>query len=314
MLGFLGGGKKSEVYLAWDRRRRSTVAAKLIVQGDPSARLAKEARLLQRLSHPLIVRGFDVVLEGSRPHLAMEHVHGPSLRRLIRKGPLPPALVASVALQTASVLHYLAVQDMAHIDVKPHNILLTRSSSACSLESGEDGAHRVRTGAFRTAAARPKRDSRAGSASSELLEAPTAKLIDMIAVKSAGQQVGMPGRSVPELREPGAEVAPPASVWLLGATMWCALCGGDEPRDGRAGGTNRDGTLAAGGGRAPLLPEDIPKALADLVSACLHERPTERPTAEEVGVALEPLVERFTAAAAPAGRQRWRWLGRTRGG
>ena len=77
--------------------------------------------------------------------------------------------------------------------------------------------------------------------------------------------------------------------------MWCALCGGGEPRDGRAGGTNRDGTLAAGGGRAPLLPEDIPKALADLVSACLHERPTERPTAEEVGVALEPLVERFTA-------------------
>jgi hypothetical protein len=77
-------------------------------------------------------------------------------------------------------------------------------------------------------------------------------------------------------------------------------------------GTNGDGAPAAGGGR--VLPEDVPSALADLVSACLHERPTERPTAEEVGVALEPLVERFTAAAAPAGRWRWRWLGRTRGG
>ena len=127
VLGFLGEGRKSEVYLAWDRRRRSTVAAKLLLRGRPG-KLGKELGLLQRLSHPLIVRGFDAVLEGSRPHLAMEHVHGPSLRRLLRKGPLPPALVASVGLQTASVLHYLAMQDMVHIDVKPQNILLTRPS------------------------------------------------------------------------------------------------------------------------------------------------------------------------------------------
>ena len=121
---------------------------------------------------------------------------------------------------------------------------------------------------------------------------------------------------MPELREPEAEVAPPVSVWLLGDTMWRALSGGSKfrARRGRTG-TSGDGTSAADGGRAPLLPEDIPKALADLVSACLHERPTERPTAEEVGVALDPLVERFTAAAAPAAPAgRWRWLGRTRGG
>ena len=47
--------------------------------------------MLQRLDHPVILRGFDAVLDGPRPHLVLEHLEGPRLSTLVRKlGPLSP--------------------------------------------------------------------------------------------------------------------------------------------------------------------------------------------------------------------------------
>jgi hypothetical protein len=40
--------------------------------------LGEEAGLLESLAHPVIVRGFDAVLEGPRPHLLIEHLEGPA--------------------------------------------------------------------------------------------------------------------------------------------------------------------------------------------------------------------------------------------
>lgn len=251
VLTFLAAGRKSEVYLAWDRRRRSTVAVKLLRPGRPVRKLRDEALLLERLTHPILVRGFGAALEEPRPHLVLEHVAGPSIRALIRKGPMAPETVAAVALQLATALHYLAMEGFVHLDVKPQNILLAAPTPLHAVESGW----------------RAKRAKRVRG------EPPTTRLIDAAAIKSVGSAVRALGGAVPELRVPNARAAPPAGVWLLGATMWRMLSGGEESSDNS---TN--------------LPGDVPARMRDLVGACLREEPSERPSAGEVADALGPLV------------------------
>ena len=73
----------------------------------------------------MIVRGFDAVLEGPHPHVLIEHLEGPSLRRLIRRGgPLPLQQLLPLALHVAGALQYLNNEGVAHLDVKPDNIIM----------------------------------------------------------------------------------------------------------------------------------------------------------------------------------------------
>ena len=291
VLTFLAAGRKSEVYLAWDRRRHCTVAVKLPRPGRPVSKLRKEAALLDRLAHPVLVRGYEAALEEPCPHLVLEHIPGQSVRALVRRGPCAPDVVAAVALQVASVLNYLATEGLVHLDVKPHNILLT-SPTVHALEPGSRGT-------------RPNRsDGRA----------PTAKLIDAAAIYPVGSPVKALGGSVPELRESGARAAPPAGVWLLGATMWRMLSGGAEVTGGTGGRGGRSGARDphAASAYPTVLPAGVPAPLVDLVTACVRREPSERPSAGEVADALEPLVVSPSAASAPPparpGPRLRRWL------
>jgi serine/threonine protein kinase len=126
----LGGGHRFEAYLAWDDDLHALVVAKMLrphlVENDGARRdLAVEAEHLLSLNHPVIVRGFDAVLDGPRPHLVMEHLEGPHLSRLLRKfGALSPEQLIPLALQLCSALHYLHNRKLVHLDVKPRNIIM----------------------------------------------------------------------------------------------------------------------------------------------------------------------------------------------
>ncbi len=110
----LGGGSRYEVFLVWDERLFALMVAKVIrpdqVDDDHALReLRREAELLESLAHPVIVRGFDAVLEGPHPHLLIEHLEGPTLRSLIKRGgPLPLEQLLPLALHVAAAIHYLA--------------------------------------------------------------------------------------------------------------------------------------------------------------------------------------------------------------
>ncbi len=85
----LGGGHRYEAYLAWDDELRSLVTVKIVrpdLVDHPGvlAGIAGEARALDRLNHPVIVRGFGAVLGGERPHLVLEFLDGPRLSTLVR--------------------------------------------------------------------------------------------------------------------------------------------------------------------------------------------------------------------------------------
>jgi eukaryotic-like serine/threonine-protein kinase len=126
----LGGGRRYEVFLVWDDHRLAVLVAKVLrpeLAAEPAAlrELAREGEVLARLAHPVLVRGFDVVIEGRFPHLLIEHLEGPTLRELVeRDGALPLEQALPLGLHVASALHYLAAEGMVHLDVKPDNVVM----------------------------------------------------------------------------------------------------------------------------------------------------------------------------------------------
>ena len=126
----LGGGERYEAYLGWHDQLFAPVVVKMVrpalVEDRSTLRgLAREVEMLRRLAHPVIVRTFGHQLDGPRPHVVLEHLDGPRLSTLLRKfGPLPLEQLLPLGLEMCSALHYLRVESVVHLDVKPSNIIM----------------------------------------------------------------------------------------------------------------------------------------------------------------------------------------------
>lgn len=148
----LGGGSRYEAYLVWDDALYQIVVAKMIrpnLTTDERALsgLRAEYEMVERLNHPVILRGFDVVLDGPRPHLILEHLEGPRLSTLIRRfGWLPPEQLLPLALQLSSAVHYLAHNRICHLDIKPSNIIMSGPPRLIDLSIARTFEHAARSG------------------------------------------------------------------------------------------------------------------------------------------------------------------------
>jgi serine/threonine-protein kinase len=90
-------------------------------------RFYREARVMGRLDHPNIVRGYAVGEEQGWHYFAMEFVDGRSLQKwLTLLGRLSVGDALHITLACADALGYAHGQDLVHRDVKPDNILITR--------------------------------------------------------------------------------------------------------------------------------------------------------------------------------------------
>ena len=125
VLKHLGGGNRYEVMLVWDDRLFAITVAKVLrpdyAQDERALKeLREEAEALDQLAHPVLVRGFDAVLDGPHPHLLIEHLEGPTLRRLLRRGgSLPLEQLLPLAAHVAAALQYMGNEEWVHLDVKP---------------------------------------------------------------------------------------------------------------------------------------------------------------------------------------------------
>lgn len=193
VLMLLGGGERYEAYLAWDERLVSPVVAKMLrpdaVEEKRAAHAARrEARALETLQHPVLVRMFENALEAERPHLVLEFLDGPRLSTLIRKwGPLSAEQLIPLARQLASALAYIDHAGWVHLDVKPRNIIMTGSPRLIDLSL-----------------ARTIADAR-----------------------SVSSPVGTDAYMAPEqcLPDRFGEIGPAADVWGLATTVYEALTG-----------------------------------------------------------------------------------------
>jgi eukaryotic-like serine/threonine-protein kinase len=125
----LGGGRRYEAHLAWADRLRALVVVKVVrpeQAGDAAALegIRREAALLRALAHPMLLRSFGAAVDGDRPHLVLEHIEGPRLSTLLRGYGMTIEQVLPLALNLCAVLHYLAQEDVVHLDVKPSNIIM----------------------------------------------------------------------------------------------------------------------------------------------------------------------------------------------
>lgn len=257
-LKVLGGGHSYEVYLAQDAHRLALVVVKLLrphlVDDDHEKKsLAREADVLERLAHPVIVRSFGADIAAPRPHLVLEHLEGPHLSRLIRQnGALALEQVIPLAVQIFSAAHYLEREDVVHLDIKPRNIIMGG----------------------------PPR----------LIDMSVARTVDSaLRIKSP---IGTDPFMAPEQCDPSrAAIGPPADVWGTGATLYQSVSGRlPFPRDDdydKADPAQRWPQIH----RAPdPLPKGVPSDLAGLIEDCLQPDSEARPLAIEAVARLEPLV------------------------
>lgn len=254
----IGGGNRYEVVLVWDEALYALGVAK-VLRPDQAAEekalrdLGREVEALNALAHPTLVRSFDAVLDGPRPHVLIEHLEGPSLRRLIKRdGAIPLEQLLPLAAHVAGALQYMAQAGYVHLDVKPDNIVMGLPPRLLDLSIA------------RTL-------ERAGRTDGPLGTDPYMA----------------PEQCVPR-EEAAAPIGPATDVWGLGATLFHAVSGEKPfPRGSGDEGAARFPQLV----EDPLpLPEWIPEELSSLILQTLERDPTKRPSCAELVERLQPLV------------------------
>ncbi|MDX1583222.1 MAG: protein kinase [Thermoanaerobaculia bacterium] len=130
----IGAGGMGEVWRAKDTRLDHQVAIKVLPQGFAEneqflQRFEREARTISSLNHPHICTLHDVGEENGSHYLVMEYIEGESLADRLRKGPLPLHEVLKYGRQIASALDAAHKRNVVHRDLKPGNVMLTRSGA-----------------------------------------------------------------------------------------------------------------------------------------------------------------------------------------
>jgi Tol biopolymer transport system component/predicted Ser/Thr protein kinase len=130
----IGAGGMGEVYRARDTRLDRTVAIKVLPEhlasnAELRQRFEWEARIVSSLNHPHICTLYDVGHDGGIDFLVMEYLEGETLAQRVKKGPMPLDQILGYGIEVADALDKAHRYGVAHRDVKPGNIMLTKSGT-----------------------------------------------------------------------------------------------------------------------------------------------------------------------------------------
>jgi eukaryotic-like serine/threonine-protein kinase len=249
----LGRGGMSTVYLARDERTGERVALKVLAghladDEEYRARFLREGRVARRVTHPNVVRVFDVGEDERGLYIVMEHVSGPTLAsELARRGPFSANRAVEVGLQVSSALEAVHAAGLVHRDVTPHNILL-----------GPGGIVK-------------------------LSDFGIARLLDGTRLTEHGTVVGTAAYLAPEQAR-GEQVTPAADIYSLGIVLYELLTGHPPFRAETLPALllqRERGELVP-----PSKLADVPLEVEAVVLHCVDRDPDSRPTAAALGAAL----------------------------
>lgn len=134
----LGEGGMGAVYLGYHEGESRQVAIKVLADQLASndayvKRFYREAKSGEFLNHPNIVRSLSARQDPAthKHYLVLEFVDGPSALALLEKfGRLAVGDGVHIALDVARALEHAHSRNVVHRDIKPDNILVTRSGVA----------------------------------------------------------------------------------------------------------------------------------------------------------------------------------------
>jgi tetratricopeptide (TPR) repeat protein len=131
ILAELGRGGMGRVYKARDLKLDEIVALKTVLAPEEGGsgketRFLREIQICRRISHPNVVRAYDLGRFPGGLFLTMEYIEGTDLDGVIaRETPLPFARIRSLLREIAAGLHEAHTHGVVHRDLKPGNIMVT---------------------------------------------------------------------------------------------------------------------------------------------------------------------------------------------
>src|SRR6202162_4716696 len=134
ILSAVGAGGMGEVYRARDTRLDRVVAIKILPdhladRAELRERFEREARTVASLNHSHICTLHDIGRQDGTDYLVMEYLEGETLAQRLLKGPLPLDQVLRYAIEIADALDKAHRKGITHRDLKPGNIMLTKSGT-----------------------------------------------------------------------------------------------------------------------------------------------------------------------------------------
>jgi serine/threonine protein kinase len=134
ILSAIGAGGMGEVYKARDTRLDRIVAIKVLPahlagRAELRERFEREAKTIASLNHPHICTLYDTGHQDNIDFLVMEYVEGETLAQRLVKGSLPIQQVLQYAIEIADALDKAHRKGITHRDLKPGNIMLTKSGT-----------------------------------------------------------------------------------------------------------------------------------------------------------------------------------------
>ena len=282
ILGKLGQGGMATVYKALHVGFDEVRALKVIhpeLASDPAfvKRFGQEAALTRKLHHFNAVRVEDIdQADDGRPFMVMEFIEGESLQDVIRRqAPLPVPRVCRIAKQVAAALEAAHQMGMIHRDIKPGNILLSRSSP------GGEEVELAKVLDFGIAKIKEAHAAEAG-----------------VTLTRTGTSIGTPAYMSPEqaMGKTGAELDGRADLYSLGVVMYEMLTG-ELPIKAES-----EVQMLIGHINTPPQPirarrPEVPEGVEAVVMRCLEKDPLRRPAS---GAALIAQIEAAERGGVPS--------------
>jgi dipeptidyl aminopeptidase/acylaminoacyl peptidase len=293
IVSFIGAGGMGEVYRARDSRLGRDVALKVLppsfaADAERLRRFEQEARAVAALSHPNILAVHDIGQYEGAPFLVSELLEGESLRDMLARGPLSHRKAIDYAVQTSHGLAAAHSKDIAHRDLKPDNLFITREGRVKILDFG-----------LAKTVLKPTGHGRDGGLATMTALAPATDI---------GTVMGTAGYMSPEQVRGGA-IDCRTDIFSFGAVLYEMLAGQrafkrDTAADTMAAILNDDPPELAGSGR------QVPPVLDRIVRHCLEKSPDQRfQSARDLAFDLEAITTLTASGGMSAAkvkkRQRW---------
>jgi serine/threonine protein kinase len=134
ILSSIGAGGMGEVYRARDTRLDRIVAIKVLPvhlanRSELRERFEREARTIASLNHPHICTLHDIGKQDGIDFLVMEYLESEKHETRMEKNPIPQEQVVHYDIEISDALDKAHRKGVTHRDLKPGNIMLTKSGT-----------------------------------------------------------------------------------------------------------------------------------------------------------------------------------------